>query len=84
MHTGMVYPPFKIFTKLADKNAIKPEKGVPSQNNFHSPYIPSTSEICHKRHRPSPWIFKQCASMDEDQSIVFFSLLFSLMFNISL
>ncbi len=30
----------------------------------------------HKRHRPSPWIFKQCASMDEDQSIVFFSFLF--------
>jgi hypothetical protein len=49
MHTGMVYPPFKIFTKLADKNAIKPEKGVPSQKKFHSPYIPSTSEICHKR-----------------------------------
>jgi hypothetical protein len=30
----------KMFTKFVNKNAIKPEKGVPSAKKFHSPYIP--------------------------------------------
>jgi hypothetical protein len=29
-----VDPPFKIFTKLVNKNAIKPQKGVPSPKKF--------------------------------------------------
>jgi hypothetical protein len=50
MHTGgvrgervgiKVYPPSKIFAKLVNKNAIKHQKGVPSPQNFHNPYVPS-------------------------------------------
>jgi hypothetical protein len=36
-----VYPPSKIFAKLVNKNAIKHQKGVPTSQNFHNPYIPS-------------------------------------------
>jgi hypothetical protein len=43
MHGGRgdkkVDPPSTIFTKLVNRNAIKPEKGVPSPNNFHNPFI---------------------------------------------
>ncbi len=35
-----VYPPFKIFAKLVNKTAIKHQKGVPSPQNFHNPYLP--------------------------------------------
>jgi hypothetical protein len=43
MHTGgiKVYPLFKILAKFVDKNAISPQKGVPSPQNFHNPCIPS-------------------------------------------
>ncbi len=36
-----VYPTSKFFAKLVNKNAIKQQKGVPSPQNFHNPYIPS-------------------------------------------
>jgi hypothetical protein len=36
-----VYPPSKIFAKLVNKYAIKTQKGIPSAQNFHNPYIPS-------------------------------------------
>jgi hypothetical protein len=34
-----VDPPSKILTKLVNKNAMKPEKGLPYPPNFHNPYI---------------------------------------------
>jgi hypothetical protein len=43
MHTGgrqggiKVDPPSEIFTKLVDKHATKPEKGIPSPNSFYNP-----------------------------------------------
>jgi hypothetical protein len=40
-----VYPPSKFFAKLVNKNAIKHQKGVPSPQNFHSPYIPSLQNL---------------------------------------
>jgi hypothetical protein len=36
-----VYPPSKMFAKLVNKNPIKHQKGVPSPQKFHNPYIPS-------------------------------------------
>jgi hypothetical protein len=48
-----VDPSSKIFTKLVNKNAIKPEKGVPYPHKFGR-NLPSG---------PSLWIFKPCASM---------------------
>jgi hypothetical protein len=48
MHTGggvrggiKVYPPSKILAKLVNKNAIKHQKGVPSQKNCQNHYKPS-------------------------------------------
>jgi hypothetical protein len=50
MHTGSgvggwggikVDPSSKIFTKLVNKNAIKPEKGVPSFKFLKTPIYPS-------------------------------------------
>ncbi len=35
-----MYPPSKIFAKLVNKNAIKHQKGIPSQKNFHNPLLP--------------------------------------------
>ncbi len=48
----------KNFTKLVNKNAIKPEKaGINSLKNFATPkFLPP--EIRQKLQRPSPWIFK--------------------------
>jgi hypothetical protein len=40
-----VDPPAKMFTKLVSKNAIKPEKGVPSLQYFHNAYIPSPQNL---------------------------------------
>jgi hypothetical protein len=40
-----VNPPSEIFTKLVNKNAIKPQKGLPNPKNFHYPYIPLPPEI---------------------------------------
>ena len=62
MHTGSgvggwggikVYPSSKIFTKLVNKNAIKPEKGVPYPHKFGR----------NLTSGPSQWIFKPFASM---------------------
>jgi hypothetical protein len=36
-----VDPPFKIFIKLVNKNAIKPEKGIPSFKFLKTPIYPS-------------------------------------------
>ncbi len=36
-----VYPPYKIFSNLINKNAIKHQKGTPSPQNFYNPYVPS-------------------------------------------
>jgi hypothetical protein len=47
-----VYPPSKIFAKLVNKNAIKHQKGVPSQKNFHNPYIPSLPKFGKNLHDP--------------------------------
>jgi hypothetical protein len=58
-----VYPPLKIFAKLVNKNAIKPQKGVPSLKNFHNPLYTLPPKIWQKPHRPSPWIFQLCATM---------------------
>jgi hypothetical protein len=35
-----VVHPSKIFTKLVNKNALKPEKVIHSNTNFHNPIIP--------------------------------------------
>jgi hypothetical protein len=43
-------PPFIMFTKLVDKNAIKPEKGVPSPK--FSQTLPL--KIWRKLHGPPP------------------------------
>ncbi len=53
MHTGggggwggiKVYPPSKIFVQLVIKNAIKHQKGLPSPQNFHNPYVPSLPKV---------------------------------------
>lgn len=34
-----IIPPQVNFKTLVNRNAIKPEKGVPSPNNFHNPFI---------------------------------------------
>jgi hypothetical protein len=47
-----VYPPTQIFAKLVTKNTIKHQKGVPSAQNFHNPYIPSLP-IRQKPYGPS-------------------------------
>jgi hypothetical protein len=50
-----VDPPSKIFTKLVNKNAIKPEKvNLPPQKNFTTSIYP-TPETWQKPHGPSPW-----------------------------
>jgi hypothetical protein len=49
-----VYPPFKIFAKLVYKNAIKHQKGVPSPQNFHNPYLPSLPKFGKNLTDPSP------------------------------
>jgi hypothetical protein len=62
MHTGggeggiKVYPPSKIFAKLVNKNAIKHQKGVPSPQNFHNPYIPSLPKFGKNLPDPPPRI----------------------------
>jgi hypothetical protein len=61
MHTGggvrggiKVYPPSEIFAKLVNKNAIKHQKGVPSPQNFHNPYIPSLPKFGKNLLDPTP------------------------------
>jgi hypothetical protein len=65
MHTGggggergrggiKVYPPSKIFAKLVNKNAIKHQKGVPSPQIFHNPYIPSLPKFGKNLTDPPP------------------------------
>ena len=63
MHTGgggwrgiKVYPPSEIFAKLVNKNAIKHQKGVASQKNFHNPYIPSLPKFGKNLIDPPPRI----------------------------
>jgi hypothetical protein len=59
-----VYPPFKIFAKLVNKNAIKHQKGVPSPPpKFSQPLYTLPPNKPQKPHGPSPWIFKPCASL---------------------
>jgi hypothetical protein len=58
-----VYPPSEIFAKLVNKNAIKHQKGVPSPQNFHNPYIPSLPKSGKNLMDPPPGFFKPCASM---------------------
>jgi hypothetical protein len=52
-----------IFKKLANKNAIKAQKGIPSQNIFTTSWTLPPKK-CQKPHRPSPWIFNSCAFID--------------------
>jgi hypothetical protein len=40
-----VYHPSKIVDKIVNKNAIKHQKGVPSQNIFTTPIYPSSPKI---------------------------------------
>jgi hypothetical protein len=48
-----VYPSSKFFfVKLVNKN--KSPKGVPSQNNFHYPYIPSLPKFGKNLMDPPP------------------------------
>jgi hypothetical protein len=49
-----VYPPSKIFAKLVNKIAIKYQKGVPSSQNFHNPYIPSLPKFGKNLMDPLP------------------------------
>jgi hypothetical protein len=49
-----VYPPSKIFAKLVNKNALKHQKGVPSPQNFHNPYIPSLPKSGKNLMDPPP------------------------------
>ncbi len=51
-----VYPPSEIFAKLVNKNAIKHQKGVPSLQNFHNPYIPSLPKFGKNLPDPPPRI----------------------------
>ena len=60
-----VYPPFKFFAKLVDKNAIKHQKGVPSPKNFHNPSIPSLPKSGKNLMDPPPGFSKACAFMSE-------------------
>jgi hypothetical protein len=53
-----VDPLSKTFTKLVDKNEIKPEKGVPSQKHFHNSYITSHQKFDKNFMDPPPGIFK--------------------------
>ncbi len=45
MHTVGVYPPFKIFAKLVNKNVIKHQKGVPSPQIFTTPIYPPSQKV---------------------------------------
>jgi hypothetical protein len=49
-----VYPPSEIFAELVNKNAIKHQKGVPSPQNFHNPYIPSLPKSGENLMDPPP------------------------------
>ncbi len=51
-----VYPPSKFFAKLVNKNAIKHQKGVPSPQNSHNPYIPSLPKFGKNLLDPPPRI----------------------------
>jgi hypothetical protein len=57
-----VYPPSKIFAKLVNKNAIKHQKGVPSPQNFHNPYIPSHQKFGKNLMDP-PSGFSNCVHL---------------------
>jgi hypothetical protein len=57
-----VYPPFKFFAKLVNKNAIKHQKGVPSPKNFHNPYIPSLPNSGKNLMDPPPG-FSNCVHL---------------------
>jgi hypothetical protein len=54
-------PHSKMFTELLNKNAIKPEKGVPSLPKFLQPLCTLPPEIWQEPYGPSPQIFKPCA-----------------------
>jgi hypothetical protein len=49
-----VYPPSEFFAKLINKNAIKHQKGVPTPQNFHNPYIPSLPKFGKNLIDPPP------------------------------
>ena len=51
-----VYPPSEIIAKLVNKNAIKHQKGVPSQKIFYNPYIPSLPKFGKNLIDPPPRI----------------------------
>jgi hypothetical protein len=51
-----VDPPSKMFTKLVNKNAIKPKRGVPSPKKFAQPHIPSP-QIFGKNLMDPPPVF---------------------------
>jgi hypothetical protein len=57
-----VYPPSKSFANLVHKNAIKHQKGVPSPQNIHNPYIPSLPKFGKNLMDPPPG-FSNCVHL---------------------
>jgi hypothetical protein len=55
-------PLSKIFTKLVIKNAINLKNGVLSPKISTTPTYPPLKKLV-KPHGPTPWTFKQYASM---------------------
>jgi hypothetical protein len=49
-----VEPPSKIFTKLANKNTIKPQKDVPYPKSFQNPLKPSPQKFGKNLKDPPP------------------------------
>jgi hypothetical protein len=48
-----------MFAKLVNKNAVKPQKDVPSSYNFHNPFIPSLPKFGKNLMGP-PCGFSNC------------------------
>ena len=58
-----VYPPFKMFAKLVNKNARKHQKRCTIHKKISQPLFTLPSKKWQKPHGLSPWIFKPCASI---------------------
>ena len=57
-----VDPPSKIFTKLANKNTIKPQKDVPYPKSFQNPLKPSPQKFGKNLTDPPPG-FSSCVHL---------------------
>jgi hypothetical protein len=60
-----MYPPSIMFAKLVNKNGIKPQKGVLSPNNFHTPLYPPSKHLAKISWTPTldfqtVYIYEEC------------------------